>query len=912
MNIVEQFRTVLKAAYSGNLGRLTRRCAVALLVLGWGMVAAQAQTNNIWIGGSGDFNTGANWDTGTAPVDGDNTTFTNDTSYTVSFSSAPATINSNVFNGHAGTVTLDIGSQTWTVTNVFSVGQTAGATASVAQVSGTVNVPTNGSFVVGDGGVGTYVLSNGTITPLRLIIGNTGTGRGTMVVRSAGVVNVDGVVGAGGGTLIIGRVAGASYNSLILSNNASISTGGATIGFNAAATNNTLQMEPGSFWFPWARAVSIGGFQTRIIVDGGTISECGTLLVGDGLSGKGGVGVTFILTNNAYLLSGYGNPRIGNQVGSYSNTMIVTSGSIWNPSSDTGNRTMILGASGNSSNNTLIIKSGGVVTNVGQIQIGNNSSIAFGSNSNAVYVIDGGKLFSGVVTVGSGIMLTNNYYQVGGIGAASLVSNAAINLGANTNAFGNSMVVTNADLFTGGANCNIGNFFNSSSNVVQVLAGATWKVGTVTLSVGGGQSSSNLLVVNGGTITNVNRIVIGAGNNTNASIANTVTIFNGGRILNCGSLVISSNTNDNYNTLSVGVGGLLTVLSNLNVGASGATLSNTFNIAGGKVVLNSMRVRITNFLTFTAGTLNTAGTTIDSGANNGAPVVVGDGVSAASWELAAGGTGFHNFNDGLVITNNATLRGEGTLLGNVTILGTISPGFSVGTIVTSNSLMLGSSAVLAYDLGTTSDFIEVNGNLTLDGTINISDSGGFGLGDYTLMTYTGTLTDNGLTVGSTPDGSLTYTIDTSAAGLVVLHVTSGGGDPYTTWASFYGLTGGDAAGGADPDGDGLSNTNEFLAGFNPTNSAAYLHIISQTRSGNDLMITYLGAGGDSNGSPGPKTNVLEFTTGTGNGGYSNNFVSTGQTNELTGNTGLGVVASFVETNGATGAARYYRVRVLTP
>ncbi len=139
-------------------------------------------------------------------------------------------------------------------------------------------------------------------------------------------------------------------------------------------------------------------------------------------------------------------------------------------------------------------------------------------------------------------------------------------------------------------------------------------------------------------------------------------------------------------------------------------------------------------------------------------------------------------------------------------------------------------------------------------------------------------------------------------------------DPFTTWRfTYFGCTNcPQALPGADPDGDGMSNTNEFLAGFNPTNSAAYLRIISIVNSGSDVRVTYLGANGDSSGSPGPKTNVLEFTAGTGGGSYSNNFASTGQTNILSGGTGSGVITNMVDPGGATNVpSRYYRVRVLT-
>jgi len=121
---------------------------------------------------------------------------------------------------------------------------------------------------------------------------------------------------------------------------------------------------------------------------------------------------------------------------------------------------------------------------------------------------------------------------------------------------------------------------------------------------------------------------------------------------------------------------------------------------------------------------------------------------------------------------------------------------------------------------------------------------------------------------------------------------------------------------ADPLGKGMSNTNQFLVGFNPTNSAAYLHVISIARTNaTDINVIYLGPNGDSTWSPGiaSRTNVLEFTEGTASGGYSNNFVTANVTNILSGGTGSGVVTNMVDIGGVTnGTSRYYRVRVLLP
>ena len=142
-------------------------------------------------------------------------------------------------------------------------------------------------------------------------------------------------------------------------------------------------------------------------------------------------------------------------------------------------------------------------------------------------------------------------------------------------------------------------------------------------------------------------------------------------------------------------------------------------------------------------------------------------------------------------------------------------------------------------------------------------------------------------------------------------------DPFALWqTAYFGSPGNpQAAGTADPDGDGLINTNEFLAGFNPLNSSAFAHVKNIGTNGQDGVITYLGSNGDSTWSPGvaSRTNVLEATIGAPGGSYLNNYVSTGLTNILSGGTGVGIVTNFVDVGGATNSpSRYYRGRVLTP
>ena len=115
---------------------------------------------------------------------------------------------------------------------------------------------------------------------------------------------------------------------------------------------------------------------------------------------------------------------------------------------------------------------------------------------------------------------------------------------------------------------------------------------------------------------------------------------------------------------------------------------------------------------------------------------------------------------------DAILGGSGTFFGNVTITdGTLSVGNSPGTLTIAGNLTLGAGTILNYEFGqpgvvgaNVNDFVTVGGNLTLDGTLNVIDFGpSYGPGYYALFRYGGTLTDNGLAIGSI-DGGLSTSL----------------------------------------------------------------------------------------------------------------------------------------------------------
>jgi polygalacturonase len=118
------------------------------------------------------------------------------------------------------------------------------------------------------------------------------------------------------------------------------------------------------------------------------------------------------------------------------------------------------------------------------------------------------------------------------------------------------------------------------------------------------------------------------------------------------------------------------------------------------------------------------------------------------------------------LVNGVATIGDASVLGPDQVLTVGS-----GTLTVSNAVNL-SGATLNFLLGTNTAKIAATGSLTLGGTLNISDGGGFTTGTYTLFTYSGALSYSGLTIGTTPNAGYAYAISTSTAGQVNLLVSN--------------------------------------------------------------------------------------------------------------------------------------------
>ncbi|MBE1206449.1 autotransporter-associated beta strand repeat-containing protein [Aminobacter carboxidus] len=136
----------------------------------------------------------------------------------------------------------------------------------------------------------------------------------------------------------------------------------------------------------------------------------------------------------------------------------------------------------------------------------------------------------------------------------------------------------------------------------------------------------------------------------------------------------------------------------------------------------------------------------------------------------------------VTVDSDATLSGSGTIAGSVTVSdgGHIAPGAGKGTLSV-GSLSLSNTANLDFELGAQSDRIDVDGDLVLDGILNVSGGNDFGAGIYRLINYGGTLTDNGLVIGAVPGAfqASDLTIQTEVAKQINLINT--GGTALTFW-----------------------------------------------------------------------------------------------------------------------------------
>lgn len=206
----------------------------------------------------------------------------------------------------------------------------------------------------------------------------------------------------------------------------------------------------------------------------------------------------------------------------------------------------------------------------------------------------------------------------------------------------------------------------------------------------------------------------------------------------------------------------------------------TFNSSGYVITNGTLRFDVTPALTVNSGVVATIGSALEGApglAKEGAGTLVLTGNSPYTGGIFLNGGALlvHGVATAAVMVEarNGTLLGGSGSLAPVTVRSgaELSPGPQFNARLTTEGLVIEAGSTLTMDLDGTGDRIVVNGDVTLDGTLNVRTSGTPVPSTRTLITYTGTRAGSGLELGSVPPGC-SLALDYSVPGQVRLLVAS--------------------------------------------------------------------------------------------------------------------------------------------
>ena len=387
--------------------------------------------------------------------------------------------------------------------------------------------------------------------------------------------------------------------------------------------------------------------------------------------------------------------------------------------------------------------------------------------------------------------------------AVTLANNAILN---GALAIGGSNALTLNGVVSGaGSLVKNGNANLTLNGVNTYGGGTTLNAGTLTLGNNGALSTGNLSVTGASTLDSTGALQLGNAINlgaqlTLAGVQNTTlsgAITGTGSLVKngSGSLVLSgANTYSGGTTINAGsVSGDTISLQGAIVNNAALTFEQNANgsYTGNLTGTGSLTKNGTGQLLLTGNSGFTGNTTVNAGSlvNNGT-------LASTNVQVASG----------------ASLGGSGTYSGTVSLAdgATLTAGSATAPLSVGN-LNLSSGTNLDFALGApngSTTIVQVAGNLVLDGTLNISNAGGFGQGVYQLFTYGGSLTDNGLVYGTLPGTTVPgdLTLQTAIANQLNLVI---GGTSLQFWNG----------GKTNPDGTVTGGSGTWDSSTNWTNSS---------------------------------------------------------------------------------------------
>nr|WP_281349764.1 autotransporter domain-containing protein [Pseudoxanthomonas yeongjuensis] len=670
--------------------------------------------------------------------------------------------------GSVGKATVTGAGSTWTNDGGLHVGVAGAGTLEILDggvVSSLESVVSNGgdgtvlvdgegsqwnageSLVIGNFGLGQVTLGNGgVVTSTYGIVGNQGDAQSTMLVQGAGSA------WTGLEDLYVGF---AGIGALSIEDGGRVENGSGSIGSSHGSVGEVTVAGPGSSWIN-AGGLNVGqeGNGTLTIEAGGLVESAETG-IGTGAGSTGSVTVTgagsrWTFVDNGRVRIGYfghgmlsilGGAEvsgdvavIGDSTGSTGAVTVDGAGSTW-----TQKKLHV----GNAGTGSLEILGGGRMES-GEGYIGSG-----GSGEVKVSGIDSDWTNSGPISVGfagTGVLLV----EAGGTvsSASARIANHAGATGSKATVTGNgSAWINDGDLFVG----------YDGAGALEILDGGVSSSARGYIGVRSENHSTVRVQGTDSAWIDLEDLYIGSFIEEPGNGA--LTIDDGGRVeVHAGGKdfdVLLANIVGSTGTLNIGAGGAAGVLDSASVTGGAGTATLNFNhddadyaftndgTAGGTAVLIGGTTTVNQIGT---GTTVLTGAHTYTGATN-----VNAGTLLVEGSLGKTAT---------TVADGGRLGGSGAIAGAVTIAdgGILAPGSSAGTL-TVGSLTLEEGATLDYELGRAgvigdgvNDLVEVTGNLTLDGTLDITDIGGFGAGVYRLMNYGGDLTDKGLGIGDVPDG----------------------------------------------------------------------------------------------------------------------------------------------------------------
>lgn len=492
----------------------------------------------------------------------------------------------------------------------------------------------------------------------------------------------------------------ASYNTMIITNGGRVENDWGWIGYMGTAHDNVaIVTGAGSLWSNRLELYIgwTGRLNRLVIEDGGRVETA---------------------------LDSY----VGTRSGSISNSALVTgTGSLWKSTQ------LIVGWT--SSYNSVTIAGGGRVTELNAFVGSQNGTIG-----NRVQVTDVGSTWSNRagLWVGYGgsrcdLVVTNGgvvFHHTGGLGYAA---------GANSN---RALVTGTGSLWTNGAYLAVGYSGDANQLIVEQGGQVIGNTGYV-----GIWSTNNTAQVrdNGSIWSNSAALFVGFG-----GTSNRLYVSDGGAV--CASnLLIGSEATAGQNFVFVDGGRLE---------ARAASGSGALEVRRGELEINSGTVYADRLIStngangvvdFNGGAIRSGGSTI----SDGSIFQVGNGADAALMELLGG---IHSFANGINVSAGATLGGNGTITGPVTIQsgGALVPGMSIGHLAGSNSVTLQAGSTTLMEISRTpltNDTLAVGGPLTLGGALIVTNlAGTLANGDTFVLFIATNITGNFASVALPPLG----------------------------------------------------------------------------------------------------------------------------------------------------------------